>query len=82
VDSAVYPQYTISPHYDSMVAKLIVWAPTREEAIARTRRALSEFMVEGVKTTIPFHLKLMNHPLFNKGTFDIKFLEENDIFNE
>jgi len=79
VDSGAYPQYLISPHYDSMVAKLIVWAPTREEAIARGRRALNEFMVEGVKTTIPFHLKLLDHPIFNKGTFDIKFLEEHDI---
>ncbi|WP_027093767.1 acetyl-CoA carboxylase biotin carboxylase subunit [Cohnella thermotolerans] len=79
VDSGAYPQYMISPHYDSMVAKLIVWAPTRAEAIARGRRALGEFMVEGVKTTIPFHLKLLEHPIFNKGTFDIKFLEEHDI---
>ncbi|MFD0670532.1 acetyl-CoA carboxylase biotin carboxylase subunit [Cohnella sp. GCM10027633] len=79
VDSGAYSQYMISPHYDSMIAKLIVWAPTRDEAIARTRRALSEFMVEGVKTTIPFHMKLMNHPIFNRGTFDIKFLEEHDV---
>ncbi|MBB6635527.1 acetyl-CoA carboxylase biotin carboxylase subunit [Cohnella thailandensis] len=79
VDSGAYPQYMISPHYDSMVAKLIVWAPTREEAIARGRRALSEFVIEGVKTTIPFHLKLLEHPIFHKGTFDIKFLEEHDI---
>lgn len=79
VDSGAYPNYTISPHYDSMIAKLIVWAPTREEAIARARRALGEFMVDGVKTTIPFHLKLLEHPVFNKGTFDIKFLEEHDV---
>ncbi|KIL34324.1 acetyl-CoA carboxylase [Cohnella kolymensis] len=79
VDSAAYPQYMISPHYDSMIAKLIVWAPTRDEAIARARRALGEFVVEGVKTTIPFHLKLMNHPIFAQGTFDIKFLEEHDL---
>jgi acetyl-CoA carboxylase biotin carboxylase subunit len=65
-----------------MIAKLIVWAPTRDEAIARARRALSEFMIEGVKTTIPFHLKLMNHPIFVNGTFDIKFLEEHDINGE
>jgi acetyl-CoA carboxylase biotin carboxylase subunit len=82
IDSGAYPQYLISPHYDSMIAKLIVWAPTREEAIARARRALSEFMIEGVKTTIPFHQKLLNHPLFVKGTFDIKFLEEHDINDE
>lgn len=79
VDSGAYPGYMISPHYDSMIAKLIVWGPTREEAIARARRALGEFMIEGVKTTIPFHLKLLNHPVFNKGTFDIKFLEEYDV---
>ncbi|MEK0314265.1 acetyl-CoA carboxylase biotin carboxylase subunit [Cohnella sp. 56] len=79
VDSGAYPGYMISPHYDSMIAKLIVWGPTREEAIARARRALGEFMIEGVKTTIPFHLKLLSHPIFNKGTFDIKFLEEHDI---
>lgn len=79
IDSGAYPGYMISPHYDSMIAKLIVWGPTREEAIARARRALGEFMIEGVKTTIPFHLKLLAHPIFNKGTFDIKFLEEHDI---
>lgn len=79
VDSGAYPQYLISPHYDSMIAKLIVWGPTREEAIARARRALAEFMIEGVKTTIPFHLKLLDHPIFNKGSFDIKFLEEHDV---
>jgi acetyl-CoA carboxylase biotin carboxylase subunit len=82
IDSSAYSQYLISPHYDSMIAKLIVWAPTRDEAIARARRALSEFMIEGVKTTIPFHLKLMNHPIFVNGTFDIKFLEDHDINSE
>jgi acetyl-CoA carboxylase biotin carboxylase subunit len=79
VDSAVYPGYTISPHYDSMIAKLIVWGSTREEAIARMKRALSEFAIEGIRTTIPFHLKLLNHPKFISGNFDIKFLEEHDI---
>jgi acetyl-CoA carboxylase biotin carboxylase subunit len=79
VDSAAYPNYLISPHYDSMIAKLIVWGPTREEAIARARRALGEFMVEGVKTTIPFHLKLLDHPVFASGKFDIKFLEDYDL---
>ncbi|MEK3881550.1 acetyl-CoA carboxylase biotin carboxylase subunit [Paenibacillus sp. PL2-23] len=79
VDSAVYPGYTISPHYDSMIAKLIVWGATREEAIARMKRALSEFAIEGIRTTIPFHMKLLNHPKFVKGDFDIKFLEEHDI---
>lgn len=79
VDSGAYPGYVISPHYDSMIAKLIVWGPTREEAIARMKRALSEFAVEGVRTTIPFHLKVLNHPLFVRGDFDIKFLEEHDL---
>lgn len=81
VDSAAYPGYTISPHYDSMIAKLIVWGATRDEAIARMKRALYEFEIEGIKTTIPFHLKLLNHPKFIKGTFDIKFLEEYDVNN-
>ncbi|WP_422660708.1 acetyl-CoA carboxylase biotin carboxylase subunit [Paenibacillus sp. EC2-1] len=79
VDSAAYPGYTISPYYDSMIAKLIVWAPTREEAISKMKRALMEFDIEGIYTTIPFHQKLMNHPTFLKGDFDIKFLEENEI---
>lgn len=80
VDSAVYPGYTISPHYDSMIAKLIVWGATREEAIARMKRALAEFAIDGIRTTIPFHLRLLNHPKFVQGDFDIKFLEENDLF--
>jgi acetyl-CoA carboxylase biotin carboxylase subunit len=79
VDSAAYPGYTISPHYDSMIAKLIVWGHTREEAIDRMRRALAEFAVEGIHTTIPFHLKLLDHKMFHAGTFDIKFLEEHDV---
>lgn len=79
VDSSAYPGYVITPHYDSMIAKLIVWGKTREEAIARMRRALLEFQVEGVQTTIPFHLKLLNHSQFIKGVCDIKFLEEHDI---
>lgn len=79
VDSAVYPGYTISPHYDSMIAKLIVWGATREEAVSRMKRALSEFAIEGIKTTIPFHMKLLNHHRFLQGDFDIKFLEEHDV---
>jgi len=79
VDSAAYPGYTIPPHYDSMIAKLIVWGANREEAIARMKRALGEFAVEGVHTTIPFHLKLMDHPKFQQGDFDIKFLEEYEV---
>lgn len=79
VDSAVYPGYTITPHYDSMVAKLIVWGKNRQDAIIRMKRALSEFSIEGVHTTIPFHMKLMDHPIFREGTFDIKFLEEYEV---
>ncbi|SEB69264.1 acetyl-CoA carboxylase biotin carboxylase subunit [Paenibacillus sp. GP183] len=79
IDSAAYQGYTIPPHYDSMIAKLIVWGHTREEAINRMKRALSEFAVEGVYTTIPFHLKLLEHKKFISGDHDIKFLEEHDI---
>jgi acetyl-CoA carboxylase biotin carboxylase subunit len=79
IDSAAYQGYSIPPYYDSMIAKLIVWAPTRQEAIAKMKRALSEFSVEGIHTTIPFHQKLLNHPTFIDGDFDIKFLEENEI---
>ncbi|WP_019639061.1 acetyl-CoA carboxylase biotin carboxylase subunit [Paenibacillus fonticola] len=79
VDSGAYPGYTISPHYDSMIAKLIVWAPTRDEAIVKMKRALAEFAIEGIHTTIPFHQKLLDHPVFIRGDFDIKFLEENEI---
>jgi acetyl-CoA carboxylase biotin carboxylase subunit len=79
VDSAAYPGYTISPFYDSMIAKLIVWAPTRQEAVAKMKRALAEFAIEGIHTTIPFHQKLLEHPVFLDGNFDIKFLEEYEI---
>lgn len=79
VDSAAYQGYSIPPYYDSMIAKLIVWGETREAAISRMKRALSEFMIAGVSTTIPFHLKLLNHKTFIAGDFDIKFLEEHDI---
>lgn len=79
VDSAAYPGYTISPFYDSMIAKLIVWAPTRQEAVAKMKRALAEFAVEGIHTTIPFHQKVLNHPVFLDGNFDIKFLEDYEI---
>ncbi|MCW1927148.1 acetyl-CoA carboxylase biotin carboxylase subunit [Bhargavaea beijingensis] len=82
VDSAVYPGYMIPPFYDSMVAKLITFADTREEAVARMKRALSEFVVEGVETTIPFHLNLMDHDVFKSGDFDTKFLEKYDVMAE
>ncbi|RDU35168.1 acetyl-CoA carboxylase biotin carboxylase subunit [Neobacillus piezotolerans] len=75
VDSAAYPGYTIPPYYDSMIAKVITYGSTREEAIARMKRALSEFVVEGIHTTIPFHLRLLDHEKFVGGEFNTKFLE-------
>jgi acetyl-CoA carboxylase biotin carboxylase subunit len=75
VDSHVYGGYMIPPYYDSMIAKLIVVAQTREEAINTMERALSEFVVEGVHTTIPFHQQLMKNEDFRKGNFTTKFLE-------
>jgi len=79
VDSHVYAGYTIPPHYDSMIAKLISVGQTREEAIVRMKRALEEFVIEGIKTTIPFHLKLMDNPKFKEGDFTTKFLESFDF---
>lgn len=75
VDSAVYSGYKIPPYYDSMIAKLIAYGETREEAVNRMKRALSEFFIEGVSTTIPFHQKVMEHPVFLSGDFNTKFLE-------
>ncbi len=75
VDTHVYAGYTVPPYYDSMVAKLIVRAKTREEALDKMERALQEFVVEGIDTTIPFHLKLMRNEDFRKGNFTTKFLE-------
>lgn len=75
VDSAAYQGYSIPPFYDSMIAKLIVHGKTREEAIARMKRALKEFVITGVETTIPFHLALLEHEQFISGDFNTKFLE-------
>lgn len=79
IDSAMYSGYTIPPYYDSMVAKLITFADTREEAVAKMKRALDEFVIEGVFTTIPFHSKLMDHEVFKSGDFNTKFLEKYDV---
>lgn len=76
LDTHVYSGYTIPPNYDSMIAKLIAVAQTREEAIAKMKRALDEFIIEGIKTTIPFHLKLMDNETFVNGGVTTKFLEE------
>lgn len=79
VDSAAYPGYAIPPYYDSMIAKLIVHAPTREEAIKKMERALGEFVIEGIYSTIPFHLKVLEHQAFKSGDFNTKFLEMYDV---
>jgi acetyl-CoA carboxylase biotin carboxylase subunit len=75
IDSAVYDQYTVLPHYDSMIAKLIVHADTREEAIKRMARSLDEFIIGGIKTTIEFHQRIMNNKDFIEGDIDTGFLE-------
>jgi len=75
VDSHIYAGYTIPPYYDSMIAKVIAVAQTREEAINTMERALSEYVIEGVKTTIPFHQQLMKNEEFRKGNFTTKFIE-------
>jgi acetyl-CoA carboxylase biotin carboxylase subunit len=75
VDTAAYPGYTVPPYYDSMIAKVIVHARTRELAIARMRRALGAMVIEGIKTTIPLHLKIMDDPAFQTGQFSTKFME-------
>nr|WP_262907847.1 acetyl-CoA carboxylase biotin carboxylase subunit [Hymenobacter sp. 15J16-1T3B] len=79
VDTHVYAGYQIPPNYDSMIAKLITVAQTREECVVKMKRALSEFVVEGIKTTIPFHLKLMDNEDFKAGNFTTKFLESFDF---
>lgn len=75
VDSHIYQSYTIPPYYDSMVAKLIVWDKDRLSAIAKAKRALGEFIIEGIKTTIPFHLDVLEDERFVSGDFDTSFLE-------
>lgn len=79
VDSHVYAGYSIPPNYDSMIAKLIVSAQSREEVLVRMKRALEEFVIEGVKTTIPFHIKLMDDEGFKSGHFTTAFLESFDF---
>jgi len=79
VDSHIYAGYTIPPYYDSMIAKVIAIAQTREEAISTMERALSEYVIEGVKTTIPFHLQLMKNEQFREGNFTTKFIESFEL---
>ena len=76
LDTHVYAGYTIPPNYDSMIAKLITTAQTREEAINKMKRALDEFVIEGIKTTIPFHRQLMDHPDYLAGNYTTKFMED------
>jgi acetyl-CoA carboxylase biotin carboxylase subunit len=76
LDTHVYSGYSIPPNYDSMIAKLITTAQTREEAINKMKRALDEFVIEGVKTTIPFHRQLMDHPDYLAGNYTTKFMED------
>lgn len=78
VDSHVYQGYKVPPYYDSMIAKLITFAPTREEAIAKMRRALDEMVIEGIKTTIPFHRWMMDNEDFISGNIDTKYLERHN----
>lgn len=82
VDSQAYTGYTIPPYYDSMIAKLISYGSTREEAIKKMKRALDEFVIEGIYTTIPFHRQIMDHDVFQRGDFNTNFLEENPIVEE
>jgi acetyl-CoA carboxylase biotin carboxylase subunit len=75
VDTHAYASYVIPPTYDSMIGKLIVRAKTREQAINKMKRALDEFVIEGIHTTIPFHQQLMDNPKFRAGDFDTRFLD-------
>jgi len=79
LDTHVYSGYTIPSNYDSMIAKLITTAQTRDEAINKMKRALDEFIIEGVKTTIPFHRQLMNNPQYIEGNYTTKFMEDFEI---
>jgi acetyl-CoA carboxylase biotin carboxylase subunit len=76
VDSGLYAGYRVPPYYDSMIGKLIVYGTTRERCILRLRRALEEFVVDGMKTTIPLHQKLVDDPEFRSGDYTIKWLEQ------
>ena len=75
VDGGVYQGATVTVHYDPMVAKLVVWGADRMEAIDRLRRALAEFVVKGIKTSIPFHQKVVRHPVFIAGRYDTSFID-------
>ena len=82
VDTGVYEGFEVTPYYDSMIAKVISWGDTRAEAVMRMRRALSEFRISGVKTNIPFHIKLVDSARFQAGTFDTRFVEDRFALEE
>jgi acetyl-CoA carboxylase biotin carboxylase subunit len=75
VDSAAYENYVVQPHYDSLVAKLIVTAEDRPTAIRRMQRALAEYVVQGIRTNIPFHRAALDEPAFLEGAYDTRFVE-------
>jgi acetyl-CoA carboxylase, biotin carboxylase subunit len=75
VDSHAFAGYTIPPHYDSLIGKLICWSPNREQAIARTKRALEETVIQGVKTTIPLYIKIMDNAFYQRGVVMTNFLK-------
>ena len=79
VDTHVYAGYTVPPNYDSLIAKIICKAQTREEVILKMQRALDEFIVEGIKTTVPFHQRLLKDPKFIAGDFNTSFLNDFDL---
>jgi acetyl-CoA carboxylase biotin carboxylase subunit len=76
VDSHLFSGYTVPPYYDSLVAKVICWGQTREEALARMRRALGELVIDGVKTTAGFHQRLLGHEQFQNGEFHTQYVQE------
>ncbi len=76
MDSAAFTEYLVSPHYDSLIAKLIAHGRDRREALARMNRALDLFVIEGIQTSIPLHKRVINHPDFVNGQFDTSFLDQ------
>jgi len=76
-DSAIYTGYAVPPYYDSMLAKVIVWALTWDDAVARSRRALNDVAVFGIKTTIPYYLQILDSPVFRSGVFNTGFVDAN-----
>jgi len=81
-DSAIYTGYNLPPYYDSLCAKLVVWAPTWEDLLKRANRALHDISVYGIKTTIPYHLEILKSPDFQSGSFDTSFVEDHpDLVN-